>query len=40
MRHVTSASFWWGVAATAVALWLWRSYGGRVPRLPGSREGG
>lgn len=37
---VTSAPFWWGVAATIAALWLWRSYGSRLPGLPGSKQGG
>lgn len=39
MSHLTSPSFWLGVGATVVALWLWRSYGSRLPSLPGSNGG-
>lgn len=38
--HLTSSSFWWGVATTAVALWLWSNYGHRLPKLPGGSSGG
>ena len=34
LRHVTSSSFWWGVATVAAALWLYKNYGDRLPRLP------
>jgi len=35
VSHVTSSSFWWGVAVTVAALYLYRNYGSRLPRLPG-----
>ena len=38
--HVTSSSFWWGVGTVVVALWLWRAYGRRLPRLPYGAQGG
>jgi hypothetical protein len=36
---VMSGPFWWGVGATIVALWLYRSYGSRLPSLPGASGG-
>lgn len=40
--HVTSSSFWWGVATVVVALVIWRNYGNRLGvRLPyGQRSNG
>ena len=40
VAHVTSAPFWWGVGATLVALWLFKSYGNRLPGLPGAQSNG
>jgi hypothetical protein len=39
VRTLTEKSFWIGVGTTLVALWLWRSYGSRVPKLPGANGG-
>ena len=40
VRHVTSSSFWWGVATVVAALWLYKNYGSRLPRLPAGANGG
>ena len=40
IRAPMRSEFWVGVAAVAVGLWLWRSYGSRLPRLPGGANGG
>ena len=40
VSHVTNPAFWWGVATVAVALWLWKNYGDRLPRLPAGANGG
>lgn len=39
MRAPLRAEFWVGVATVAVALWLWKNYGSRLPKLPGGNGG-
>lgn len=31
MTRVTRPEFWWGVATTLAALWIWRQWGHLVP---------
>lgn len=35
VRAPLRAEFWLGVVTVAVALWLYKNYGDRLPRLPG-----